>query len=122
SDTNGSIRVPAAFCGLYGLKPTYGRLPRTGTFPFCDSLDHLGPFTRSVADLALVYDTLQGHDASDPVCARRASEHVTGEIAKGAEGLRIAVAAGYFRADAELGALTALDRAAKALGVNDEID
>jgi aspartyl-tRNA(Asn)/glutamyl-tRNA(Gln) amidotransferase subunit A len=53
SDTNGSIRVPAAFCGLYGLKPTYARLPRTGTFPFCDSLDHLGPFARSVADLAL---------------------------------------------------------------------
>lgn len=122
SDTNGSIRVPAAFCGLYGLKPTYGRLPRTGTFPFCDSLDHLGPFARSVADLALVYDALQGHDASDPVCAPRAIEPATPEIAKGHRGLRIAVAAGYFRNDAEPGALAALKRAAKALGAVDEVD
>lgn len=122
SDTNGSIRVPAAFCGLYGLKPTYGRLPRTGTFPFCDSLDHLGPFARSVADLALVYDVLQGHDASDPVCARRPIEMLGSEIAKERDGLRIAVAGGYFRADAEPGALAALDRAAKALDADDEVD
>ena len=47
SDTNGSIRVPASFCGLFGLKPTYGRLPRTGSFPFVDSLDHLGPFAHA---------------------------------------------------------------------------
>jgi AtzE family amidohydrolase len=122
SDTNGSIRVPAAFCGLYGLKPTYGRLPRTGTFPFCDSLDHVGPFARSVADLARVYDALQGHDASDPVCARRPIAPVSPEIAKGHAGLSIAVAGGYFRADAEPGALAALDRAAKALGAQDEVD
>lgn len=122
SDTNGSIRVPAAFCGLYGLKPTYGRLPRSGTFPFCDSLDHVGPFARSVADLARVYDALQGHDASDPVCARRPIAPVSPEIAKGHAGLSIAVAGGYFRADAEPGALAALDRAAKALGAQDEVD
>lgn len=122
SDTNGSIRVPAAFCGLYGLKPTYGRLPRTGTFPFCDSLDHLGPLARSVGDLALVYDALQGSDASDPVCADRAAAPVSGEIAKGRTGLRIAVAGGYFRADAEPGALCALDRAARALGADREIE
>lgn len=122
SDTNGSIRVPAAFCGLYGLKPTYARLPRTGTFPFCDSLDHLGPFARSVADLALTYDALQGHDASDPVCAQRSVERVAPEIAKGRKGLRIAVAGGYFRTDAEPAALAALDKVAKALGATDEIE
>lgn len=122
SDTNGSIRVPAAFCGLYGLKPTYGRLPRTGTFPFCDSLDHLGPFARSVADLALTYDVLQGHDASDPVCASRPVTPAGPEIDKGHEGLRIAVATGYFRTDAEPGALAALERAAKALGATHEVD
>jgi AtzE family amidohydrolase len=122
SDTNGSIRVPAAFCGLYGLKPTYGRLPRTGTFPFCDSLDHLGAFARSVADLALVYDALQGHDASDPVCALRAIEPAAPQIAKGHAGLRIAVAGGYFRTDAEPGALAALDRAADALGARETVD
>src|SRR3954465_14990666 len=49
SDTNGSIRVPSSFCGLFGLKPTYGRLPRNRSFPFCDSLDHLGPLARNVA-------------------------------------------------------------------------
>ncbi|MBN8912217.1 MAG: AtzE family amidohydrolase [Rhizobiales bacterium] len=122
SDTNGSIRVPAAFCGLYGLKPTYGRLPRTGTFPFCDSLDHVGPFARSVADLALVYDALRGHDPSDPVCADRPAEVLTPAIVMGHAGLRIAVATGYFRADADPGALAALDRAAKALGATGEID
>jgi AtzE family amidohydrolase len=71
TDTNGSIRVPASFCGIFGLKPTFGRLPRTGTFPFVHDLDHLGLFARTVADLALVYDTLQGHDAGDHACSAR---------------------------------------------------
>ena len=62
SDTNGSIRVPSSFCGLFGLKPTYGRLSRAGTFPFVASLDHLGPLARSARDLALAYDAMQGHD------------------------------------------------------------
>ncbi|MFX9235357.1 amidase family protein, partial [Acinetobacter baumannii] len=53
SDTNGSIRVPSSFCGIFGLKPTYGRLSRARSFPFVASLDHLGPFARSVTDLAL---------------------------------------------------------------------
>ena len=62
SDTNGSIRVPASLCGLFGLKPTYGRLPRARTFPFVASLDHLGPLARSTTDLALAYDAMQGPD------------------------------------------------------------
>ncbi|HVJ59444.1 MAG TPA: amidase family protein, partial [Burkholderiaceae bacterium] len=66
SDTNGSIRVPSSFCGLFGLKPTYGRLTRAGTFPFVLSLDHLGPVTRTVEDLALTYDLMQGPDPHDP--------------------------------------------------------
>ena len=116
------VFVPAAFCGLYGLKPTYGRLPRTGTFPFCDSLDHLGPLARSMDDVAFVYDALQGYDPSDPVCAARPVEPVTGEIAKGLDGLRIGVATGYFRVDADAGALDALARAADAVGAAQEID
>src|SRR5207253_4686627 len=60
SDTNGSIRVPASFCGVFGLKPTYGRLSRAGSFPFVASLDHLGPLARTAADLALAYDAMQG--------------------------------------------------------------
>ena len=66
SDTNGSIRVPASLCGIFGLKPTYGRLARTGTYPFVASLDHLGPFARDVADLAAAWDALQGYDPADP--------------------------------------------------------
>ena len=72
SDTNGSIRVPASFCGIFGLKPTFGRLPRTGSFPFVHDLDHVGPFARTAGDLALAYDVLQGHDAGDAACAPRA--------------------------------------------------
>ncbi|MBE9113655.1 AtzE family amidohydrolase, partial [Nodosilinea sp. LEGE 07298] len=68
SDTNGSIRVPASLCGVYGLKPTYGRLSRAGAFLFSSSLDHVGPMARSLADLATVYDSLQGPDPADPVC------------------------------------------------------
>ncbi len=101
TDTNGSIRVPASFCGVWGLKPTYGRLPRTGAFPFCDSLDHVGPLARSVEDLARVYGVLQGHDAGDHACARNAP---TPEAPVGRP-LRIGIATGYFRsgefADAE---------------------
>ena len=66
SDTNGSIRVPSSLCGIFGLKPTYGRLSRAKTFPFVASLDHLGPFARSVGDLAASYDAMQGADPLDP--------------------------------------------------------
>jgi 1-carboxybiuret hydrolase len=122
SDTNGSIRVPSSFCGLFGLKPTYGRLPRTRTFPFCDSLDHLGPLARDVRDLALAYDVMQGFDAHDPVCAPRAIERTLAETEKGAEGLRIAVAGGYFNTDGMPEAAAAVARAASALGARETIE
>ncbi len=70
SDTNGSIRVPSSLCGIFGLKPTYGRLTRARSFPFVDNLDHLGPFARSVRDLALSYDAMQGYDADDAALRR----------------------------------------------------
>lgn len=120
SDTNGSIRVPSSLCGIFGLKPTYGRLTRTGTFPFCESLDHLGPFATDAVDLALVYDALQGPAAGDPGCAGRPVEP-TG-AAGGIEGLRIAVAGGYFRNGAQPEVLDAVDRAARALGASQEIE
>jgi AtzE family amidohydrolase len=122
SDTNGSIRVPSSFCGLFGLKPTYGRLPRTRTFPFCDSLDHLGPLARNVRDLALAYDALQGHDAHDPVCAPRAVALTAPEIARGVEGLRIAIAGGYFDTGGMPEASAAVASAARALGARDIVD
>ena len=80
TDTNGSIRVPASFCGLFGLKPTFGRLPRTGTFPFVHDLDHIGHFARSVEDLAMTYDVMQGYDAADLACADRPADPCLGSL------------------------------------------
>jgi 1-carboxybiuret hydrolase len=122
SDTNGSIRVPASLCGIFGLKPTYGRLSRAHTFPFVASLDHVGPLARSARDLALAYDAMQGHDRDDPVCALRPVVPATPLLDKGGEGLRIAVAGGYFRAGMFPEAQTALARAAAALGTDTEIE
>ena len=80
SDTNGSIRVPASFCGLFGLKPTYGRLSRAHSFPFVSSLDHLGPFARSTRDLALAYDVMQGYDEADPAQTKRVNEPTSARL------------------------------------------
>jgi aspartyl-tRNA(Asn)/glutamyl-tRNA(Gln) amidotransferase subunit A len=122
SDTNGSIRVPASFCGIFGLKPTYGRLSRARTFPFVASLDHVGPLARSVRDLALAYDAMAGHDADDPVCVERPVERVMPMLDRGTAGLRIAVAGGYFRKGAFAEARTAVERVAAALNVRREVD
>ncbi|MCW6509089.1 AtzE family amidohydrolase [Lichenifustis flavocetrariae] len=116
SDTNGSIRVPASLCGLFGLKPTYGRLSRARTFPFVASLDHLGPLARSVADLALSYDVMQGEDPDDPALAPRPVELTSSGLGQGARGLRIAAAGGYFADKAEPHALAAVRHCAEALG------
>jgi len=117
SDTNGSIRVPASLCGVFGLKPTFGRLPRTRSYPFVAGLDHVGPFARSVRDLALSYDAMQGHDAHDAGCARRSAEPTLSGLARGAAGLRIAVLGGYFHDQAGPEARVAVERVARALGV-----
>ncbi|MDZ7893476.1 MAG: AtzE family amidohydrolase [Sphingobium sp.] len=121
SDTNGSIRVPASLCGVFGLKPTFGRLPRTGSYPFVASLDHLGPFARSVRDLALCYDAMQGPllgpPSDDPACAQRPlAAHAAAAGRKGAQGLRIAVLGGWFREMALAEATAAVDAVAQALG------
>jgi AtzE family amidohydrolase len=122
SDTNGSIRVPASLCGLFGLKPTYGRLSRAGTFPFVASLDHLGPLARSARDLALAYDAMQGPDGLDPVCTDRPVEPALPTLATGIEGLRVAVAGGYFRRGVSAEVRGALERVAGALGATREIE
>ena len=118
SDTNGSIRVPASLCGTFGLKPTFGRLPRVGSYPFVASLDHLGPFARSVEDLALAYDAMQGPALADPACARRAPEPVRPLLDRRADGLRIAVLGGWFREMAMPEALAAVDSVAQSLGTS----
>ncbi|MES2990414.1 MAG: AtzE family amidohydrolase [Pseudomonadota bacterium] len=115
SDTNGSIRVPSSLCGTFGLKPTYGRLPRHGSYPFVASLDHLGPFARSARDLALAYDALQGFDAHDPGCVDRPVEPTAATLALGTRGLRIATLGGYFAEFAGPDARAAVARVAQAL-------
>jgi 1-carboxybiuret hydrolase len=122
SDTNGSIRVPSSFCGLFGLKPTYGRLTRARSFPFVGSLDHLGPLARSARDLALAYDAMQGHDPEDPVCVERPVEPTLVKLARGTKGLRIAIAGGYFTKGAFPEACAAMDRVAAALKANKEVE
>jgi 1-carboxybiuret hydrolase len=116
SDTNGSIRVPSSFCGIFGLKPTYGRLSRARSFPFVSSLDHLGPLARSVGDLALAYDAMQGPDSDDAACTTRPPEPVAALVARDISGLRIAIAGGYFQNNVTPEASEAVARVARALG------
>lgn len=122
SDTNGSIRVPSSFCGIFGLKPTYGRLSRARSFPFVASLDHLGPFARSVTDLALAYDAMQGPDADDAACTMRGLEPTLPLIANPVSDLRIAIAGGYFQKNVFPEAVEAVGSVAKALGATKVVD
>jgi aspartyl-tRNA(Asn)/glutamyl-tRNA(Gln) amidotransferase subunit A len=122
SDTNGSIRVPSSFCGIFGLKPTYGRLSRARSFPFVASFDHLGPFARSVGDLALAYDAMQGPDADDAACTTRPVEPVTPLLAEDISGLRVAVAGGYFQKNVFPEAVEAVSRVAKALNATTTVE
>ncbi|WFU80987.1 AtzE family amidohydrolase [Bradyrhizobium sp. CIAT3101] len=122
SDTNGSIRVPSSFCGIFGLKPTYGRLSRARSFPFVASLDHLGPFARSVTDLALAYDAMQGPDADDGACTTRGLEPTLPLLANPVSDLRIAIAGGHFQRNVFPEAVEAVSRVAKALGATKVVD
>ena len=119
SDTNGSIRVPAALCGIFGLKPTYGRLSRAGTILFSNSLDHIGSFTRSVRDMAAIFDVLQGEDKSDPVCTSLPSQFCFNNLTDGIDGLKIAVAGDYFKEGAEPEALEVVETVAKLLNIEE---
>jgi AtzE family amidohydrolase len=114
SDTNGSIRVPASLCGIWGLKPTYGRLSRQGAFLFAASFDHLGPFARSVEDLALAYNAMLGDDPEDPAQQWRGAETVA--ASPGIDGLRIAVADDHFARNGHAEGFAAVAAVAKALG------
>lgn len=125
SDTNGSIRVPASLCGVFGLKPTFGRLPRTGSYPFISGLDHLGPFARSVRDLALSYDLMQGPESGsrrDPGCAQRAAEPVLPSLMQGMDGLRVGLLGGYFQDHTQPEAWIAVQRVAQALHARDTVE
>jgi 1-carboxybiuret hydrolase len=117
TDTNGSIRVPAAFCGVFGLKPTYGRISRAGSLLFAESLDHVGPFARSVRDLALCFDLIHGADSLDPVCSDRPLESTIASLSKGIDDLRIGVAEGSYFEQGSPEVLRPVLKATQALGV-----
>jgi AtzE family amidohydrolase len=116
SDTNGSIRVPASFTGVWGLKPTFGRLSRRGSYPFVHNIDHVGPMADSVESLALTYDVLQRPDRLDPGCHALEVQPVSASLHRGVAGLRIGVLGGYFHDNAAATAREAVALAARALG------
>jgi aspartyl-tRNA(Asn)/glutamyl-tRNA(Gln) amidotransferase subunit A len=96
SDTGGSIRGPAAFCGIVGLKPTYGRSSRAGVLTLSWTLDHTGPMARTVEDCALLLQPLAGHDPLDPASARVPVEDYTAALGRDIRGVRIGVVRNYF--------------------------
>jgi len=119
SDTNGSIRVPAALCGVFGFKPTYGRLSRAGVALFSSSFDHIGPFARSVQDIATAFDVLQGEDQRDPICTQHPPQLCVSQLNQGISGIKIAIAGDYFTQGVAPEALAALQKVAEALNVNE---
>jgi aspartyl-tRNA(Asn)/glutamyl-tRNA(Gln) amidotransferase subunit A len=115
SDTGGSIRVPAAFCGTVGLKPTYGRVSRYGVMPLAWSLDHMGPLTRSVRDAAVTLNAIAGYDRRDPACSRHPVIDYVPDEGCSVRGIRIGFAAAFFErlhGDVELCIRGAMARAA----------
>ena len=98
TDTGGSIRQPAAFCGVVGLKPTYGRVSRFGVVAYASSLDQVGPITRDVSDCALVLQAIAGHDPADSTSVDAPVPDYPSELSRGASGLRVGVPGEYFAA------------------------
>jgi aspartyl-tRNA(Asn)/glutamyl-tRNA(Gln) amidotransferase subunit A len=96
SDTGGSIRIPAALCGVVGMKPTFGRVSKTGVFPLAWSLDHVGPITRTVDDNALMLNALAGHDPEDLYSADLASEDFARDLERGTQGAAIGVPSSFY--------------------------
>jgi aspartyl-tRNA(Asn)/glutamyl-tRNA(Gln) amidotransferase subunit A len=99
SDTGGSVRNPASACGIVGLKPTYGLVSRRGVFPLSFTLDHVGPLTRTVADNALVLETIAGYDALDPGSAAAPPGHYAADLECGVRGLRIGFVRHFHQTD-----------------------
>ena len=96
SDTGGSIRQPASFCGVVGLMPTYGRVSRYGLIAFASSLDHIGPLTKTVKDAAIVLRTIAGRDPMDSTSADVPVPDYVAELEKPVRGLKLGVAKEYF--------------------------
>ncbi|MEA2680992.1 MAG: amidase [Candidatus Binataceae bacterium] len=115
TDTGGSIRFPSAACGIVGLKPTWGRVSRHGVFPLGESLDHVGPMTRSVADAAVVLGVIAGRDDADETSLAAPVEDYAAALDRGVKGIRIGVDEKYISAQASPEVATAVSDAVRVL-------
>lgn len=115
SDTGGSIRIPAALCGLTGLKPTYGRASRAGVLPLAWSMDHVGPMTRTAADAAILLGPMAGHDPWDPTTSGLPVPDYTAALTGDIRGLRVGVLRAFFLESAGLVLRQAVEQAVKRL-------
>ncbi|WP_337875509.1 amidase [Elioraea sp.] len=115
SDTGGSIRGPAALCGLAGIKPTYGLVPRTGVIPLAWSMDHVGPLAWTAEDCALLLQAAAGHDPEDPGSAARPAPDLVSGLGDGVKGLRVGVVRHFHEADVQVSPATrqGIDAAAR---------
>lgn len=111
TDTGGSIRFPATANGLVGLKPTYGRVSRHGVLPLAESLDHVGPMTRSVRDAAIVFEAIAGHDPNDSASLQAPVPNMLAELGRGVEGLRIGFDRAYALDGVDRGLAAAIELA-----------
>jgi aspartyl-tRNA(Asn)/glutamyl-tRNA(Gln) amidotransferase subunit A len=117
TDTGGSVRNPASLCAIVGMKPTYGLISRRGVFPLANSLDHVGPMTRTVRDNALLLQVLAGYDGADPGSAEVAIPDYAAGLEAGVKGLRIGLVRHFYAedCDADPEQIAALDQAAEVL-------
>ena len=116
SDTGGSVRLPASFCGIVGLKPTYGRVSRYGLVAFASSLDQIGPLTKDVTDCALVLNAIAGYDPADSTSLRWPVPDYTRALVPDVKGLRVGVPKEYFAAGIDSGVEAAIRAAIARLG------
>ncbi|AXN02366.1 Asp-tRNAAsn/Glu-tRNAGln amidotransferase A subunit-related amidase [Candidatus Purcelliella pentastirinorum] len=122
SDTNGSVRVPSSLCGVLSLKPTFGRLSRTGMYPFSYSLDHAGYFARNIGDLVDVYNVLQGIDEKDLSQSTKSKDKIFLDYNNSINSIRFCLLSGYFYTWCNDEVRNIIDIVSKALGVKDDID
>jgi len=122
SDTNGSIRIPASLCGVWGLKPTFGRLSRRGAFPFVASLDHVGPFASSLRGLAGAFDAMQGYDSEDPAAQAYPDVSSMAALTQSPKGLRVGRLGGWFSSIMTAEVAAAFHLVARAAGAAREVE
>src|ERR1035438_928161 len=123
SDTGGSIRQPAALCGIVGVKPTYGVVSRYGLIAFASSLDQIGPFTTTVADAALALEVIAGHDEMDSTSPDRPAPSLLATLGEGVSGLRVGIVSDFLTEGSECGVavLSAAEALASAGAKVDEV-